>query len=148
MTGIVNSVERSIISALEEKEKEVERIINCYEHIQSKHNDDDSLEKIRERRLRELENYHRERHQYLAKGHGVLNEVYNDKDFFDICKRSNLLVIHFYRPSTVRCQKVDGYLSKLSEIHFKILFVKLNVERAPFVSERLKIWCIPTVKHL
>ena len=80
-----------------------------------------------------------------------------------MCKKSEKVVCHFFRESTFRCKIVDKHLSLLATRHletrlatplsegkanhfvFLARFVKLSVERAPFLCERLKIRMLPTI---
>lgn len=47
-----------------------------------------------------------------------------------------------------RCQIVDKHLTILAKKHVETKFIKLNVEKAPFLSERLHIKVIPTLALL
>ena len=80
-----------------------------------------------------------------------------------MCKKSEKVVCHFFRERTFRCKIVDKHLSLLATRHletrlatplsegkanhfvFLARFVKLSVERAPFLCERLKIRMLPTI---
>lgn len=55
------------------------------------------------------------------------------------------MVCHFYRDSTFRCKILDRHLVILSKKHLETKFLKLNVEKAPFLCERLRIKVIPTL---
>lgn len=52
---------------------------------------------------------------------------------------------HFYRDSTFRCQIVDKHLHLLAAKHLETRFLKLSVERAPFLCQRLSIRILPTI---
>ena len=49
------------------------------------------------------------------------------------------------RPRIFRCKIVDKHLSQLCEKHYEARFIRLNAEKAPFLTERLKIKVMPTV---
>ena len=89
-----------------------------------------------------------QKEEWRTSGHGVYSEVTEEKDFFDVCKKSNRVVCHFYRESTFRCKIVDKHLALLAPKHLETRFVKLSVERAPFLCERLKIKILPTIACL
>ena len=89
-----------------------------------------------------------QKEEWQASGHGVYSEVAAEKDFFDVCKKSNKVVCHFYRESTFRCKIVDKHLALLAPKHLETRFVKLSVDRAPFLCERLKIKILPTIACL
>ena len=86
-----------------------------------------------------------QKEEWLKNGHGKYEEIGEEKDFFDACKKSNKLVCHFYRDSTFRCKIVDKHLNLLAPKHVETRFVKLSVDRAHFLCERLKIWMLPTL---
>ncbi|CAE7701735.1 unnamed protein product [Symbiodinium pilosum] len=40
---------------------------------------------------------------------------------------------------------MDKHLRQLSQKHWGTRFVKINAEKAPYLSERLHIWCLPSL---
>ena len=48
----------------------------------------------------------------------------------------------------VRCKILDKHLAILAKKHVETKFIKLNVEKAPFLTERLRIKIIPTLALL
>ena len=48
----------------------------------------------------------------------------------------------------MRCKIVDKHLEILARKHMETKFVKLNVDRAPFITERLHIKTLPTIALL
>merc|ERR1712071_256449 len=83
--------------------------------------------------------------EWLSKGHGEYTEIPSEKDFFSEVKDSKNVVCHFYRESTFRCKIVDKHLNILATKHLETKFIKLNVEKAPFLTERLRIKVIPSM---
>ena len=59
--------------------------------------------------------------------------------------RHRQVVIHFYRPSTLRCQIVDRHLGELAQGHLETRFLKINAEKCPFLVEKLRIIMLPTI---
>ena len=55
------------------------------------------------------------------------------------------MVAHFYRRVTPRCQIVDAHLERLAAKHLEARFVKIDVEKNPFLVERLGIILMPTI---
>lgn len=47
-----------------------------------------------------------------------------------------------------RCKILDKHLAILAKKHVETKFIKLNVEKAPFLTERLRIKVIPTLALL
>ncbi|CAL8266530.1 unnamed protein product [Lota lota] len=110
--------------------------------------DDDEMDKLKERRLEALKKAQKQKQEWLSKGHGEYREIPSEKDFFGEVKESKNVVCHFYRDSTFRCKIVDKHLAILAKKHVETKFLKLNVEKAPFLSERLHIKVIPTLALL
>ena len=82
---------------------------------------------------------------WLHKGHGEYSEIPEEKEFFNVTKNSENVVIHFYRDETFRCKIVDKHLAILAKSHIETKFVKINAEKCPFLTERLRIKVIPTI---
>merc|ERR1719401_1278657 len=87
---------------------------------------------------------HADRRQKLAVGHGEY-EMIDEKDFFNVAKKSDKIVIHFWRESAWRCEIMDRHLRQLAQKHWGTRFVKVNAEKAPYLAERLHIWCLPSL---
>uniref|UniRef100_W5LZT3 Thioredoxin domain-containing protein 9 n=2 Tax=Lepisosteus oculatus TaxID=7918 RepID=W5LZT3_LEPOC len=107
--------------------------------------DDDELEKLKERRLEALKKAQKQKQEWLSKGHGEYREIPSERDFFQEVKESKHVVCHFYKDTTFRCKILDKHLSLLAKKHLETKFIKLNVEKAPFLTERLRIKVIPTL---
>jgi thioredoxin-like negative regulator of GroEL len=72
-------------------------------------------------------------------------EVNDTKDFFNLCKKSQRVVAHFYRGVTPRCEIVDAHFERLAATHIETRFIKVDVEKNPFLVERLKVIVMPTI---
>ncbi|KAG7262877.1 hypothetical protein CRUP_021073 [Coryphaenoides rupestris] len=121
-------------------EERVDEQLNKLEHM-----DEDELDKLKQKRLEALKKAQKQKQEWLSKGHGEYQEIPSEKDFFGEVKESKNVVCHFYRDSTFRCKIVDKHLAILAKKHVETKFIKLNVEKAPFLSERLRIKVIPTL---
>lgn len=78
-------------------------------------------------------------------GHGEYSELADEKEFFEISKKSENIICHFYRDSTERCKIVDKHLKILAPKHHEARFVKVNAEKCPFLCQRLRIKVIPSI---
>lgn len=107
--------------------------------------DNSDLEAIRQQRIAEMKQRAKQKQEWMANGHGEYTEIDNEKEFFTVCNKSENVVCHFYRNDTPRCRIVDMHLKILAKRHVETRFVKLDVERAPFLTGRLKIRVIPTI---
>ncbi|XP_031783676.1 thioredoxin domain-containing protein 9 [Nasonia vitripennis] len=105
----------------------------------------DDIEKLREKRLQEMKKMQQQKQIWLSLGHGEYTELSEEKEFFDTCKKSDKVVCHFYKDGTERCKIVDMHLKVLCKKHIETHFIKLNVEKCPFLTGRLKIKIIPTI---
>lgn len=81
----------------------------------------------------------------VSQGHGEYEELSDEKGFFEKSKLSPNMVLHFYKDGSTRCKIVDHHLKILCAQHLETRFVKLNVTRFPFLTERMKIRVIPTI---
>ena len=53
-----------------------------------------------------------QKQDWLAKGHGEYSEIPEEKEFFNVTRSSENVVVHFYRDETFRCKIVDKHLGK------------------------------------
>ncbi|UKK02396.2 hypothetical protein MACK_002488 [Theileria orientalis] len=146
--NLTKKVEDNILNILNEREQEIDDIIHDYSVLEKKlykSRDDEALENLREARLLELKKQYTRRQEYLLKGYGRVEELYSDKEFFNACRDSDSVVVHFYRPTTKRCEYLESHLIKVADSHFTTKFLKVNAEKTPFICERFNIWCIPTL---
>ncbi|XP_077265749.1 phosducin-like protein 3 [Temnothorax americanus] len=102
-------------------------------------------EKIRAHRLNELKRIQKQKQDWLASGHGEYAELYDEKEFFEVSKKSGNIACLFYKDDSPRCKIVDHHFKILAKKHIEARFCKLNVERCPFLTERLRIRIIPTI---
>ena len=107
--------------------------------------DEDDFEALRQKRRLDLQKTARQNQDWMQLGHGVYSEVNDTKDFFNVCKKSARVVAHFYRGVTPRCQIVDAHLERLAKAHLETRFIKVDVEKNPFLVERLQIVLMPTI---
>ncbi|XP_014246583.1 thioredoxin domain-containing protein 9-like [Cimex lectularius] len=105
--------------------------------------DGDELELLRQKRLETLRTEDKQKRDWLRLGHGEYDEV-DEREFFNITKNSNVIV-HFYKPSSTRCQILDKHLKELTRKHLEAKFIKMNVEKCPFITLRLNVSIIPTI---
>ncbi|CAF0951291.1 unnamed protein product [Didymodactylos carnosus] len=136
-------LEKQLMQATEVIENQIDAEINRLEKMT-----EDDMEKVREQRLETMKKEHKKKQEWLTNGHGEYEELAGEKELFDITKKSERIVCHFYRDATIRCKIIDKHLEILTKKHIETKFVKLNVERAPFLCERLNIKVLPTLALL
>jgi len=105
--------------------------------------DPDDIEALRERRIQQMRRAAERRAKWRAQGHGVYAEV-PEKEFFAAAKASERLVCHFYRDNWP-CKVLDKHLSILAKQHVETRFIKVHAEKAPFLTEKLRIVVLPTL---
>eukprot|EP00697_Spironema_sp_BW2_P007251 gnl/Spiro4/21489_TR10521_c0_g2_i1.p1 gnl/Spiro4/21489_TR10521_c0_g2~~gnl/Spiro4/21489_TR10521_c0_g2_i1.p1 ORF type:complete len:237 (-),score=34.51 gnl/Spiro4/21489_TR10521_c0_g2_i1:56-691(-) len=104
---------------------------------------EEDIDTLRRRRMNEL----RERSKmelWRAAGHGRYDPI-DEKDFFEVARKSDRVVCHFARDSNRGCEAMDHSLRTLAPKHMETRFVRINAEKSPFLTERLKIWMLPSV---
>ncbi|TRY76289.1 hypothetical protein TCAL_13294 [Tigriopus californicus] len=109
------------------------------------HMDEDELELLRVRRLETMKKHQQQKQDWLAQGHGEYAEIPEEKAFFNVTKNSSKVVVHFYRDETFRCKIFDKHLAILAHKHLETKFCKINAEKCPFLTSRLRIKVIPTL---
>lgn len=133
-------LQQTIVSAASQLEKQLDDQIEKIDAM-----DTDDLEVLRQRRIEELKQFAKKKQEWLENGHGHYEELPNEKLFFELTKKSPNIVCHFYRDSTERCKIVDKHLKILAKQHIETRFCKVNAEKSPFLTQRLRIQVIPTI---
>ncbi|XP_028847280.1 thioredoxin domain-containing protein 9 [Denticeps clupeoides] len=140
MDVVSQAVEQQVLQTVRLVEEQLDAELGKLERM-----DDDELELLKERRIEALRKAQKQKQEWLSKGHGEYREIPSEKDFFGEAKESKNVVCHFYRDSTFRCKILDKHLSILAKKHLETKFLKLNVEKAPFLTDRLRIKVLPTL---
>ena len=107
--------------------------------------DEDDYEVIRQKRLAQMKKQAEKKREWLSNGHGRYMEIPDQAEFFNATKRSDRLIVHFYRPTTRYCEIVDAHFEKLCQKHVETRFVKINAEKSPYLVEKLNIFMMPTL---
>ncbi|CAH0390664.1 unnamed protein product [Bemisia tabaci] len=140
MSAVENVLQQHVLQVASAVEEQLDAEIQQLDEL-----DSDGIEKLREQRLKQMRNEAKARQEWLAKGHGDYEELAEEKEFFGLVKQSPNMVVHFYKDGSPRCKIVDHHLKILAKKHLECRFCKINVERAPFLTERLRIKMIPTL---
>jgi len=105
----------------------------------------DDLSSLRQKRLQEMKLRSKKQMEWKANGHGEYSALYDQKAFFDACKSSERVIVHFYRNSSPRCEIFDMHLKVLCEKHIETRFCKIDAEKSPFLCDRLAIKVLPVL---
>lgn len=133
-------VQQQIINAAKLVEEQLDSQLDQLDRM-----DSSELENLRRKRLEEMKKHSAKKQEWASKGHGEYSEIGAEKEFFDVCKQSENVVCHFYRDSTFRCKIVDKHLHLLAPRHIEARFIKLSVDKAPFLVQRLMVKVLPTI---
>jgi hypothetical protein len=140
MSGLEAAVEAKLLQAASVAEQQIDNEIKRLEEM-----DDDDLEAVRMKRLNMMKKEQEAKFHFVQLGHGQYRE-YSEHDFLKgEGNKSDNVVIHFFRPTTERCQIVDRHLDVLAKKYYTARFCKINAEKAKFLCERIKITVIPSI---
>ncbi|OAD55563.1 Thioredoxin domain-containing protein 9 [Eufriesea mexicana] len=133
-------LQQKIIEATHCVEKQLDTEIEKLDNL-----DINDFEKLREQRFQKLKLLQQQKQNWLSLGHGEYSELQDEKEFFEISKKSENIVCLFYKDDSPRCKIVDHHFKILAKKHIEARFCKLNVMRCPFLTKRLRIKIIPTI---
>ena len=69
-----------------------------------------------------------------------------EKEFFDLIKKKkDSIVCHFFHEDFIRCKLLDQHLAQTAYDHPETLFIKINVQTAPFIVTKLQIKVLPAI---
>mmetsp|Transcript_23522 Transcript_23522/g.61974 ORF Transcript_23522/g.61974 Transcript_23522/m.61974 type:complete len:185 (+) Transcript_23522:76-630(+) len=137
--NVADALAQVVIECAEEREAHLDNEIDRLNKMTT-----DDLEELRRKRLEQMKSVHADKRKKMAVGHGQY-DIIDEKDFFDVAKKSSLIVVHFWRPSTSRSEIMDMHLRQLCQKHWGTRFVKIDAEKAPYLTEKLHIWCLPSL---
>jgi len=106
---------------------------------------EDDLAKIRSNRMAEMKKKAEERQAWANNGHGSLSKICDQKDFFMVSKNSQKVVVLFTRDANKYGQMMREHMTVLAQCHMEARFVWVDAENAPFITDKLNIWMLPTI---
>ena len=137
-------VEQAIINAvanqLEAEEEKLDDQLAKLDNLTT-----DELDEIRAKRVEQMKRKAQQKEQWLANAHGTMNELHDQKQFFEHVKTSKHVICLFYSKTNKYCDTLNEHLTVLAGKHLECKFLKIHVESAPFLMTRLNIWMIPTL---
>ena len=86
-----------------------------------------------------------EQQEWADKGHGTMTKITDQKEFFEVSKGSQKVVVLFTRDSNRWGAVMKEHLTNLAARHLEARFVWVDAENAPFLTDRLNIWMLPTI---
>mmetsp|Transcript_31194 Transcript_31194/g.79528 ORF Transcript_31194/g.79528 Transcript_31194/m.79528 type:complete len:212 (-) Transcript_31194:958-1593(-) len=132
-------IQQAVAAIAAQMEENIDKEINRLDNL-----NEDDLESIRAKRMAEMRKRQEKSKEWIARGHGEYQEVMTEQEFFKVMKGEERMVCHFYRENWP-CKVMDKHMGLLAKRHLETKFVKINAEKSPFLTERLKIWMLPTL---
>ncbi len=117
------------------------------QHFDEDFQDDQAEEimrKMMEQRVQKYSDHGPSRKTRNNEGVGEYIEVDEDK-FFLYTTRDKFVTCHFYHNDFKRCKIIDSHLQTIAYSHPECKFIKLNVEKAPFLVKKLAVQVLPTI---
>lgn len=105
---------------------------------------EDDLAKIKANRVAEMRKHAEEEKSNRAKGHGSLMQV-EQKDFFEATKNSDRVICILTRNSNKYGKQLLEHCEILAQRHMEARFIWVDAENAPFLTDKLNIYMLPTV---
>jgi len=138
--NVENVLANQLMKAAQIVEEQLDAEIDRLEKL-----DDDDLEALRQKRMAGMKKQQAKKQEWLANGHGNYEEIPEEKEFFNVTKKSENVVVHFYKDDSFNCKILDKHLAALAPKHIETKFCKINALKCPFLTDRLKIRVIPTM---
>ena len=133
------AMEQQILNVAKAMEDQIDGQLHKMENM-----DEDDLETLRRKRIDDMKRMQAKKQQWLANGHGEYRELNGEKEFFKEMKGVERMVCHFYRENWP-CKVMDKHLLTLAKGHVETKFVKIDAEKSPYLTEKLKIFMLPTL---
>ncbi|KAI8930136.1 thioredoxin-like protein [Entophlyctis helioformis] len=96
--------------------------------------------------MEELKAAFNKRQQMERSNHGRYDTIRSEKEILAMTTSTEKkCVVHFCHKDFRRCQIMDRHLEALAKRHYGTRFVRIDVEDAPFLVDRLKIQILPCI---
>ncbi len=82
--------------------------------------------------------YEEKQKEKASRKYGDLKDII-ETEFLDTMLKNELVVCHFYHNSFERCKIMDKHLKIIAETHPDTMFIRINAEKTPFFTSKLKI---------
>jgi thiol-disulfide isomerase/thioredoxin len=110
--------------------------------------DDDELEALRAIRMRAIKQHTAKQAEWQAKGHSTYREIGQDQFFQTVVRDkggSERAAVQFFNKDFELCKVMDKHLQELCVEMPSVKFVKCDVEKSPFLTERLRVTVLPCI---
>ncbi|CAI5734667.1 unnamed protein product [Peronospora destructor] len=137
---VASLIGEKVLETLDQKDQKLDETIKKLEQA-----DEEELERLRQKRLQAMQQKARKTQDLRAHGHGEYTTIADTQEFFNVIKKSEKVVIHFFTPANAFCQLVDGHLTRLAPHHVETKFARIDAEKAEYLVDKLGIWMIPCI---
>jgi len=107
--------------------------------------DEDDLARIKAKRMAEMKKKAEQQQDNVANGHGSLTKINDQQEFFAAAKKSARLIAVFTRNSNKYGKAMLEHSTLLAAKHLEARFIWVDAENAPFLTDRLNIYMLPTI---
>ena len=83
--------------------------------------------------------------QHVSNGHGKLMKINDQQEFFAAAKQSARMIVIFTRNSNKYGKAMLEHAELLAGRHLEARFLWVDAENAPFLTDRLNIYMLPTI---
>ena len=107
--------------------------------------DEDDYNRIKQKRIAEMKRKAEQEQSNVANGHGTLTKINDQQEFFAAAKQSARMVVIFTRNSNKYGKAMLEHMTLLAGKHIEARFMWVDAENAPFLTDRLNIYMLPTI---
>ena len=137
MEGMMDmAVAQSLLAIESAVDAELEKVENLGE---------DDLARIKANRKAEMMKKAEKAKQNQMNGHGKLMKINDQQEFFAAAKQSEKLIVIFTRNSNKYGKAMLEHAELLAGRHMEARFLWVDAENAPFLTDRLNIFMLPTI---
>jgi hypothetical protein len=145
---VIEDKTKAYMEEQEKKEKE-EAQKQKEEGLEDLDEIDSEEERIMQKELEKMRKTAESKREELSKK--IKNDKYGDyteiieTEFLDTMLKNEKVVCHFYHKDFERCKIIDKHLRIIAPNHRETLFVKIDAEKTPFFTAKLKVRVLPTI---
>lgn len=105
---------------------------------------DPELDTIQRNRLAKLKKEFEITKALKATGHGTYDDL-RDEEMLKMTAETDYVVCAFYHKDFERCKIIDKHLRDLSKKHLSARFIRMDVQKSPFMAHKMLIKTLPSI---
>merc|ERR1712023_15067 len=102
-------------------------------------------QRIKAKRIAEMKKKAELQQDAVCNGHGKLTKINDQQEVFAAAKKSPRMVVIFTRNSNKYGKAMLEHAELLAQKHLEARFLWVDAENAPFLTDRLNIYMLPTI---